>query len=239
MELRIRSVGGLDGEMRESLYRLHAAFFDNCSTEIFAADLNEKDYVITARDDGNLVAFSTIKVHDECVNGRRTIFLFSGDTIVHPDYWMRNILCPTFTAFLGWTLQRHPDVPVYWFLITKGFRTYLLLPTFFKTFHPCPESSTPQEIQALIDHIGRRRYGANYDAARGIISFDGAQDYLNERLRQVPAGHGKSRYITFFLSRNPGYARGDELACLTLVDRSNMKPLTLKMMEFKGFAWEP
>ena len=237
-QIRIRRAAALSLDEQRELHRLHARFFDNAGWDEFQADFAEKDYVITAADASEYLAFSTIKLHDELVDGRRTVFLFSGDTIVHPDYWQANLLAPAFSAFLGRMIDDYGEVPLYWFLITKGYRTYMYLPTFFEDYYPRPDAPTPPAIRRLIEYIARRRFGDRYDPETGIIGFDGGRDYLNADLRRVPELRADGKYVSFFLKANPGYGRGDELACLTRCARDNIKPLGLRLLAFTGVKWE-
>jgi len=42
-----------------------------------------------------------------------------------------------------------------WLLITSGFRSYRFLPLFWREFYPRYDSVTPQQVQQLIDHVGK------------------------------------------------------------------------------------
>lgn len=238
IDIRISSVSRIGDEDRSRLHDLHAAFFENADEASFLADFEEKDFVITARDSGGYKAFSTIKLIDEEMDGVPKSFLFSGDTIVHPDYWSRNLIAPAFAAFLSRMMERCEGRDLYWFLISKGFRTYMFLPTFFKTFHPSPDLPPSEEYVRLLDHVARKRYGAAYDGEKGVISFGGTRDCLCAALRQVPEAKAEGRHVAFFLERNPGYVRGNELACITRIDRSNIKPLGLRLLDFKALRWD-
>ncbi len=238
IDIRIKAISRLgDGDVSE-LNALHSRFFENSGEVSFRADFAEKDFVITVRDDGGYKAFSTIKLIDENMDGTPKSFLFSGDTIVHPDYWSRNLLAPAFGAFLSRMMIRYEGRELYWFLISKGFRTYMFLPTFFKTFYPSPDLPPDKEYVRLLNLVAGDRYGAAYDREMGVISFGGARDYLCEELRQVPEAKAAGRHVSFFLERNPGYARGNELACITRIDRENIKPLGLRLLEFKALRWD-
>ncbi len=49
---------------------------------------------------------------------------FSGDTIIEKEYWgNRALTCAMYRYIVSFKL-RYPLVPVYWILISKGFKTY-------------------------------------------------------------------------------------------------------------------
>jgi len=45
----------------------------------------------------------------------------------------------------------------------------------------------------------------------------------------LPEGRLTDPHVAFFLARNAGFVRGDELACLALIDDSNLTPAARRM----------
>jgi len=160
---RIRKIESLTGTIKDELFDLHANFFTNCNRDVFLKDLSEKDCVILCEEGGKTRGFSTIKIHDERAFGDRVLFLFSGDTIVHPEYWSRNMLIPAFAAFLTRMMEQYRDARIYWYLISKGYRTYMFLPVLFKEFYPTPLCATAHYEKSLLDFISAKRFGEHYD----------------------------------------------------------------------------
>ena len=102
---------------------------------------------------------------------------------------------------------------VYWLLLTSGFRTYRFLPVFWKDFFPRYDADGDK---ALVDALAVERFGSRYDREHGIVRFERPQVLVPELL-EVPSGRTIDEHVAFFLERNPGYTRGDELVCLTRV----------------------
>ena len=69
--------------------------------------------------------------------------------------------------------------------------------------------------------LARERFGQHYDAASGVVRFERPQ-ILAPDLVTLPAGRMPDPHIAFFLERNPGFVRGDELVCLTRIDERNL-----------------
>ena len=80
----------ITAEKEEQLFQLHACFFRNLDRGLFHGDLRGKDWVITVSDGPEFLAFSTIRLYLETVDDRSLRILFSGDTVVHPEYWSRS-----------------------------------------------------------------------------------------------------------------------------------------------------
>ena len=112
--------------------------------------------------------------------------------------------------------------PLYWFLLSKGIRTYLMLPMFFASFHPCVDVSQTSELKRLTDHLASERYGNYYDSEKGIVKFDPPADRLKVLNTLIPERLLPNENVRHFLEKNPGYINGDELVCMAEIKRSNI-----------------
>ena len=126
------------GEIDE-MFRLFENYYANVSHAQFKADLLKKEHVFIMRDpqQPDIKGFSTIvAVEAKTVGksaGRSARGFFSGDTVIHQDYWGQGALGVAFLKFLFLQKLKHPLSPLYWFLISKGYKTYLLLTRNFAT----------------------------------------------------------------------------------------------------------
>ncbi len=102
--------------------------YTGVSPERFAADLEEKQYVILlhTRRGGELVGFSTLRVAEASTGGQQVEVVYSGDTVIHPEWWGHKVLQVCFGRFVLWRKLRHPMRPLHWLLLSAGFKTYLL-----------------------------------------------------------------------------------------------------------------
>ena len=80
-------------------------------------------------------------------------------------------------------------MPLYWLLISKGHRTYRYLPAFSRAFHPSPDDAGTGELRALKDFLARDRFGADYDAATGVVRFPESRGHLRAPYAEVPDAH--------------------------------------------------
>src|SRR5262249_22324445 len=113
------------------------------------------------------------------------------------------------------------DAPLYWLLLTSGFRTYRFLPVFWSEFYPRFDRETPAETSSRLTRLASERFGARYLPDLGIVRFESPQT-LRPGLADVPARKHGDPHVAFFLARNPGWAKGDELVCLTEIAPKNL-----------------
>src|SRR5262249_26242236 len=154
------------------------------------------------------------------VAGRPVKALFSGDTIVDRDHWGDNALAHVWGCLALSLIDDHAGAELYWFLISKGYRTYRFLPLFFHEFYPRHDAPTPAEVKAVLDGLGRHKYPATYDAAAGVVRADRFKDRLRPGLAELTPQRLRDPHVRFFAERNPGHVHGEELCCLAPLTRA-------------------
>jgi len=223
---RIQRVDRLSGDDRDAMFALLDAYYDKVTRAEFDQDLAEKTFVIRMHGEQELAGFSTIQLLESELGGRRILTVFSGDTVIARPYWGQKQLQKRFTRFLIQTRLRYPTRRVFWFLISKGYKTYLLMRNNL-TCYPNYEGPTPADVKQLLDHVSGLKYPEHYDPQRGVIAYpDGSAvkpeaHCLDSRAAQDPD-------IQFFLQANPGWVHGDELCCLAELHLSELLTAGLK-----------
>ena len=219
LRARVVARAELSAVMIDEAYALFSSVYDGTERSRFVRDLSEKQWVVLLqdRDSGALRGFSTVLLRDIVTSRGPAKLFFSGDTVVHPSYWGQKVL-QLATARLLFSLKvRQPTTPLYWFLISKGYRTYLLLANNFPRSIPRAAAAEDRELRVLLNEVARERFGAGYDTSTGIISNSGAHEYVRAGVAPVSESALRNRHVQFFVEHNPNHAAGDELACLAVV----------------------
>jgi hypothetical protein len=211
-----------------AMYDLLSRHFDSVSPEQFRRDLLAKNWAILIEREGRLVGFSTILVYETSLKGEPFSIVYSGDTIVAPEAWNSSALPRAWIESVAGLRKFYPSGRYVWLLLTSGFRTYRLLPLFWREFFPRHGAPTPESWRALSDRLAGERFGTAYDATAGIVRFPAPQR-LRDTLSGVPAGRLDDPHVAFFLSRNPGHAGGDELVCVAELSPANLTPAGRRM----------
>ena len=203
---------------REAMYAVFERYYSEVTREQFEADLANKNAVIVLRDSerGEIQGFSTLRNLETIgPDGRVGRAVFSGDTVVDQAYWGQKVLGVAFLAYMLRCKLRRPFEPLYWFLISKGYKTYLLMANNFVTHYPRHEHATPPGYQALLDRLGLELFGTHYHPGEGLIRHPRSMGQLREGVAEISeaelAAHPR---IRFFAERNPGWHEGVELACV-------------------------
>ena len=195
---------------------------------MFDADLDQKDLVLLIEDGDSQVGFTTIQVTPSRFAGQPLRVLYSGDTLMRKEYWNTTVL-PRAWISLALSIRAEAVSPLYWLLLAGSYRTYKFLPLFFSSFYPRVGVSAPPSVREMTDALAQERFGERYDRATGIVTFPGAP-----RLREGVADLTPSRLTdpdtAFFAGRNPGFAGGDELACLCELSDTNLTRAGCRML---------
>jgi len=228
----------LESEQREAMFALMARHYENVHRDVFDADLAEKDWCILLEDraTGRLAGFSTQVLLDADIETRSARVLFSGDTIVDIEQWGSPALAIAWGKLIFAVLERHPSAELFWYLTSKGFRTYRFLPVYFREFYPRYDAPTPPAMQAVLDAVGRQKYPHRYDAAAGIIRACATSDRLRSGLGDVTAERLRDLHVEFFHQRNRGHAAGDELCCIAPLHADNFSPVACRLIRSERFA---
>jgi hypothetical protein len=232
---RLRSetvpASAIDEPFARELFAIFAQHYRSVTCAQFLADLRDKDAVVLLRDAQTQTprGFSTQVVSHLTHRGEPLRVLFSGDTIIDRAHWGEQELVRAWCRFAGQTLAAEPT-RLFWFLISKGYRTYLYLPIFFRTFFPRFSTPTPEFEQTLIHTLGAEKFGAHYDPARGVATFPDSRGHLDPALADISTARLADPHVAFFLRQNPGHARGDELLCLAEISAENMRGLAKRML---------
>jgi hypothetical protein len=215
----IDAVDALSMDERGAMFRLMDRYYTGMTRDQFDRDLSNKDHLIRMFDGaGELCGFSTIQRLWLDYQGKKILVVFSGDTVIDQDCWGQKHLQNGFTRYLIRTWFERPFRPLYWFLISKGFKTYLLMRNNFASW-PNHRGQAPAEVQTVLDAAANTKYSEQYDSERGLIVFprgDGTQAVKSPYL-QLSAEELKNPDIRYFVERNPEHHLGDELCCLAKV----------------------
>lgn len=237
LQSRIVPLADITQAQRRAMYSIFARHYDCVSTDKFLSDLAEKDCVLLLRNaSGDICGFSTQRLLHASVGGVPIRAVFSGDTIIDRAHWGEQELGRCWCRYVSCLYGEEPDIPLYWFLVSKGYRTYLYLPIFFDIFYPNYQTPTPEFEQAVLDTLAMAKFPTHYRPKTGVIEFPQSQGQLKPHLAEIPARRLQNPHVQFFLHRNPGFAVGCELACLAEISPSNMKLFAGRILQMSASA---
>jgi hypothetical protein len=211
------AVAALTPADKRRMFELMRSYYDAVSEAQFLSDLSSKDAVILLRDrtSAEIQGFSTLRAVRVSVNGKLWRGVFSGDTVIDKRYWGQRELGRAFLRYLFAQKLKKPFSPLYWLLISKGYKTYLLMANNFAEHWPRRERATPPEVKTLMDAFYGALYPDSYDAATGLIETPGEACRLKAGVAAVsPSLAAANPRVEFFERANPEWRRGVELACL-------------------------
>ena len=220
----LRSVGGISDFERSKMYHLMHSYYERVSEADFKRDLLKKTHVFLLLDSGSheIQGFSTMLAKEFDGPFGRYFGAFSGDTIVQKEYWGQRALQKAFTRFMIQRKLEKPWRPLYWFLISKGYKTYLLLANNFWKHYPRFERPMPSRTKAILNSFYGQLFPDAYQPESGRVIF--AEDSC--RLKQdvapiTPEMRARNPRIDFFERANPDWKNGVELACMGEIDVLN------------------
>jgi len=231
LKARYRPLRAISVDDIARMHRLFASIYENADVPTFLRDLSKKDGAILVRDrrTDEICGFTTIKKVPLSDGGRRAIGVFSGDTVLDPGCWGDRALKDAFMRYLLGLWVTSPGRPLYWLLISKGYKTYMLLASNFVNYHPRPDGVIDPKLERLVRAYTDQLFPGRYDARRGILDFGQGAQRLREQVAPItPEMRLNNPVINYFERRNPGWRVGHELPCIAEISISLLKRYLVK-----------
>ncbi|TVP55368.1 MAG: hypothetical protein EA349_09550 [Halomonadaceae bacterium] len=201
------------------MYQVFQKYYSYTDIDTFLKDLSQKDGLILVRNraEHRVVGFSTVRSMQMKAGALKGRGIFSGDTILEKAYWGGSAMHLAFYRYLVWQKLRHPFQPVFWMLISKGYKTYLLLANNLQRYYPHPENQDA-DLGRMVEDYCAELFPGYYDADRKLLDFGEQSQCLKEDVAGVSDElRRKQPKIRFFEQCNPTWQRGTELPCLGMV----------------------
>ena len=245
MECKVFAVKDIKNNSKivENMFLLMKKHYENMKKDKFLKDLYDKNDVFLLFENNELKGFSTIKKmelnienkkeDEEKTVNKEIVGFFSGDTIIEKGFswgiefqkeWIKYCLLES-------EKNMKNGVKTYWFLISKGIKTYMYLPTYFKNFCPKADYTESEMEKKIKDIYAEKIYKSRYCKENGIVKNDGTNDFLRENVVVLSEKQLKNKNIQFFLEKNPNYQKGDELVCLAEISFDNLTNLGKRVLK--------
>ncbi len=214
------NIASFSSNQIEELYNIFSKYYKNVDFDKFKKDFLKKDKVILLKDKKSklIKGFSTLKIFNVEINNKKIIGLFSGDTVIDKEYWGQSALTFEFFKNLMKIRLLNLNKDFYWYLISKGYKTYLLLTNNFKNYYPRYDKPTSKNAKQIIDTFSFELFEDQYIKEKGIIIPKLKTDSL--RNETAPINHNEllDPNIKYFEEINPNWNLGEELCCIGRVD---------------------
>lgn len=220
-------VAELPGQTRQQMAALYFRYYDGSDEYTFQNDIDSKTEAILLHADQELVGFTMLHQYEGCFSNKPARIVYSGDTVVDQAHWGQQVLAFACVERMGY-YSHASELPVYWFLVVKGHRTYRYLSVYCKSFYP-HWSIDRSDLKPLADELAEAKFGSVYNKQTGVVEFNPSQGHLNPAMACPNEHHLEKPEVRFFVERNPGYVAGHELVCLSELHERNLKPLAQRI----------
>jgi len=225
----------------EIMYDVFVKYYHNCDFQTFVKDLKKKVGAILIKEiaGGNIVGFSTIGLIEKEIDHKKCLGIFSGDTVIEKAYWGLPHLQTAFLRFLLKTRIKNPTVNLYWFLISKGYKTYLLMANNWLHYYPRYDKKSDEKRKSIVKEFSNHFFEGFYDEETGLLKFGEGYQRLKEDVAEITE-EMKSKYpkIAFFEQANPTWREGTELPCIGDLDWFTLmwRPIPFGLRKIKNMV---
>ena len=218
----------VDDRRKDRLFYLWKTGYPEVDRDVFETNFRDADWVLLLSNmKGLILGYTTLRYYNLRIDGRRIRAIFNGSTVLEPKYQDDGEMVRTWCRFMARLKREELEIPLYWYQVVGGYRAYLFLSRLYESFYPNHVKKTPEFEARLLEILGRHRYPGEYED--GIINLEIKRDQP-DRESAVPRGKDSDNlHVRYFVERNPGYLRGNELACLAEFSLENMKGIAFRI----------
>ncbi|OJU60197.1 MAG: hypothetical protein BGN93_14925 [Acinetobacter sp. 39-4] len=222
----------IDIDRLKVMYSIYEQYYENTKFSIFADAFKKKSgaILIFNSETDEIVGFSTVVVQHFYLNGKDYTVLFSGDTVILRAFWGTRTLQSTMLKLMIKLRVKYPFNELYWLLISKGYKTYLLLANNYYVYYPNINDEN-QHLSSVIEHYCENFFGEYYDKEAGLLNFgDDYQPLKGEVAPITEEMRTKNPNIHFFEQKNPTWTVGTELPCIGRLGWKDIARFPVKLM---------
>jgi len=217
---KIKKIENLSAKDVFEMHSVFQKYYNHTDLETFFQDLIKKHFVLLMfdRDDGHIVGFSTMALLDLQYKGKKVKGLFSGDTILEREYWGARRWQLVWGMFLIKLRLQNLGTPFFWLLISKGYKTYMLMANNFIDYYPRHDKEDV-ELSKVVDSYCEQLYPDFYRKDEKLLDFGDKYQNLRADIADIDEElRERQSKIKFFEERNPNWRRGVELPCAGVVE---------------------
>ncbi len=222
LQFQLTALCDLKKEQSERMFVLMSEHYDCMTKERFSQDLLNKQWVGLLMDSQNQIqGFTTLVVNPKGCGTPLYNIVFSGDTIIARAYWGTSELVRGVAYTFGRMLAAQSHKKLYWYLMSKGHRTYMYLPLFFRRFYPSYDQKRHIDLFEIVNGCSKILYPDAWYSSRGVVAFKESHGQLKSELAQGAWHKQMHPHVQFFLEKNPRFDQGEELICMAEIHPDN------------------
>ncbi len=197
------------------MFNIFDRYYENANLETFTKDLSKKTgaFIVTNKSSGKIVGFSTWAEYEFDYKGKKALGIFSGDTILEKAYWGDKSLQNAFGKRILILAILNLYRPAFWLLISKGYKTYMLLANNFYVHYPHYKNKYPH-LKAAVNEYAKFLYPEYFNPETGLLDFGETYQRLKGDVASISDEERQNPKIEFFEKINPTWDKGTELICI-------------------------
>lgn len=215
----------LSETQKEKMWNIYSEFY-HYDYDHFKTKMEGITHFSLYLKDEKIVGFTGLKINDLHQNKVRHFLIYFGQTIVLPAHRGKSLI-PSTGAKLCIRFWRQLLFSKAWFWFDAlSYKAYLVAAKSVPELYPSYRKSTPTKTQDLIESIGALHYGAQFQAAQGVVRKE--KNYINDLSVQVKETDLKDPDVRFYAEQNKTHTKGDGLLTFVPLNWNNVYALCVR-----------
>lgn len=218
-----RPTTSLTTQELEELWQLYAPHH-NISRPDFERRLHEQLQTVTLfrdRKDRRLIGATAVRAERFTLSDGTVLnTMYSGMSYIDKSARGLHLLPRTLIYHTMKLRASAPKIPVYLWSDAISYKPYVTTARSTRSFYPSRHEPTPAHVQELINLVGQRFYGEQFDLKTGTVQK--AQNRLKDHVAPLSERDLEDPDIRFFAQRNPQYMEGHGLLNVIPITMTNI-----------------
>lgn len=218
---KFEKVSSISQSRKVFLYGIFSKYYQNVSLEKFIKDFNEKKHLIIfhRKSDKSIMGFATVTFFDLEIDSRNVRVVYSGDVVLEKEYWGLKVFQQAYMLYFIY-IRAKSLKPVYWYLMSQSYKTYLMMANRFPDFFPNYKKDYPSFEKKIVDQISFQRFGESYHQESTTVDLKKENYTLVNNIGYINPSLLSNPHIAFFQKKNPNHEKGIELVCLAKINKN-------------------
>ena len=213
--------------IKEEMWSVYKNYY-HYTKESFLARIEKNNYYSFYTLNGKIVGFTGLRISRAVIDGKKHLFIYFGQTVIDAAHRGKSLIAITGSKLYLMFWREILSSRTFFWADTLTYKAYLVFAKSLEEFYPTYKQEAPENIQRVIDHIGRENYGQNYNIGLGTVRKD--QILVNDPCIQIPLKYRHDPDIRFYTQANPGYTHGQGLITLAPLSGTNFMKIVARLM---------
>lgn len=208
-------------EIKEAMWDVYRPYYSYDKETFFSRFHKNNHYALYSNSHtGELVGFTGLRINEAKINGKKTLLIYFGQTIVSSACRGKSLIQKTGIQLIARYWRQILTGRAWFWADALSYKAYLVFAKSMKEYYPTYKCEMPEAAQYVVDFIGETHYGDNYCRETGTVKK--TIKYVADPSVTIRSKDQEDPDVAFYAKANPRSDEGHGLITFTPISLSNI-----------------